>query len=368
MKISCISFTARGAETAARVREVFSHDESISINLWICKKHIDGHGIPAGVTRVEGSAGEWTKVHFQEDDAILFIGACGIAVREIAPCVRSKVSDPAVIVVDEAGHFAISLLSGHLGGANALTAKIAEGIGAQVVITTATDLRKSFAVDLFAEKNHLAISDMELAKEISAAILDERPVGFFADGIEVEGEMPEELSELQKGAPLYLKERDIDRPLLGMTLSLSDQKEYFEHTLSLVPKGVILGVGCRRGKEPEAFEQFVLMALDAAGISMHSVVGIRSIDVKAQEAAIVQFADKYGIPYETYTAQQLSRVPGRFSSSPFVAVLVGVDNVCERAAVLGAMDQNIPGRLILNKEAREGMTLAAAMREMRFSW
>ena len=118
---------------------------------------------------------------FEDCDAIVFIGACGIAVRSIAPFVKSKKIDPAVVVVDEQGQFAISLLSGHIGGANELTEEIAEILRAQSVITTATDLNDKFAVDVFAKKNGCFISDMELAKEISAALLAGKEVGFASD-------------------------------------------------------------------------------------------------------------------------------------------------------------------------------------------
>lgn len=368
MKISCISFTARGAQTAERIREALLTDEDSSVSLWLCRKDEGREQLPPGTESVSGSAGEWTAVHFQEDDALIFVGACGIAVREIAPYLKSKKTDPAVVVVDESGRWAIPIVSGHLGGANALSSRIASGIGAESVITTATDLRGAFAVDMFAKKNHLAVSSMQLAKEVSAAVLDGRPVGFYADGFDVEGKAPDGLCVLPKDSPLYLKERDTDRPSLGIVLSLSDRKEYFERTLSLVPQGVILGAGCRKNREPEQFEQFVLMALEASGISMRAVTGIRSIDLKAEEPAIVRFAQKYQLSFETYTASQLSRVPGKFSSSAFVAMQVGVDNVCERAAVLGAMDQNRPGRLIMGREARDGMTVAAAAGEMRIAW
>ena len=135
---------------------------------------------------------------FQSMDALLFIGACGIAVRSIAPYLQGKDKDPAVVVLDERGIFAISLLSGHLGGANELTAVLANLTGAIPVITTATDINGRFAVDVFAKKQNLWISDLKAAKAVSAAVLDEEPVGFFSE-FPVTGEIPCELQRLADG-------------------------------------------------------------------------------------------------------------------------------------------------------------------------
>ena len=111
-------------------------------------------------------------VCFSSMDALIFVGACGIAVREIAPYVKSKKTDPAVVCIDEAGQFVIPLLSGHIGGANALAEKLAEKLDATAVVTTATDVRGKFAVDAWAARHGCAISDMGLAKAVSAAILE----------------------------------------------------------------------------------------------------------------------------------------------------------------------------------------------------
>ena len=110
---------------------------------------------------------------FSSMDALVFVGACGIAVREIAPYVKSKKTDPAVVCIDEAGRCVIPLLSGHIGGANALAVKLAEKLGATAVVTTATDVRGKFSVDAWAAQHGCAISDMALAKVVSAAILEE---------------------------------------------------------------------------------------------------------------------------------------------------------------------------------------------------
>ena len=121
--------------------------------------------------KVTGTLREWAEEWIPKLDGIVFFSATGIAVRTIAPFVVSKKTDPAVVVIDEQGNYAISLLSGHLGGANELAKFAAESIGAVPVITTGTDVNHTFAVDVFARKNNLVIADMRLAKEMAALLI-----------------------------------------------------------------------------------------------------------------------------------------------------------------------------------------------------
>lgn len=259
----------------------------------------------------------WAQEHFPVDDALLFIGACGIAVRAIAPLVRDKTSDPAVLVMDEAGRHVIPLLSGHIGGANALALRIAEKTGAAPVLTTATDVRGVPAIDTWAVENDCAIENPQAIRSVSAAALAGRPVG------------------------VAVTERALTPP--------------FPVTLLLRPRTLILGAGCRRGADPEAFEQFARDFLRDCGVSLLSLKGVATIDLKAEEPALLHFCQKYSLPLHPYSAAALREVPGVFAHSDFVEKTVGVDNVCERAAVLAS-----GGVLLTGKTARDGVTLALA--------
>ena len=170
---------------------------------------------------------------FRECDSLLFIGAAGIAVRAIAPFVASKASDPAVLVMDEQGHFVISLLSGHLGGANALTREIAALVGAVPVITTATDAGGRFSVDDFARRENMHLDSLSLAKEVAADILEQRTIGLYSD-FEVVGQIPPELSIQKKDG-------------LGISISVDETYNPFPRTLHLVPRIAVLGIGCKKG-------------------------------------------------------------------------------------------------------------------------
>ena len=212
-KLGIVSFTEHGSQLNERLREMLERSgyvcESYAAEKYAGKYHL----FPLKV-----SAKAWTEKMFQSMDALLFIGACGIAVRSIAPYLQGKDKDPAVVVLDERGIFAISLLSGHLGGANELTAVLANLTGAIPVITTATDINGRFAVDVFAKKQNLWISDLKAAKAVSAAVLDEEPVGFFSE-FPVTGEIPCELQRLADGERFEGN--------CGMVLSLNEEKNPF---------------------------------------------------------------------------------------------------------------------------------------------
>ena len=263
---------------------------------------------------------EWAREAFDTADALLFIGACGIAVRAVAPLVRSKTSDPAVLVMDEAGQHVISLLSGHIGGANALALAIAARTGAQPVITTATDVRGIPAIDSWATTQGLAIENPEAIRDISAAALAGRPVG------------------------VAVTDRTMAPP--------------FPVTLFLRPRTLVLGAGCRRGIDGEAFEQAALGFLARCGVSLLSVRALATIDRKQSEGAFLRFCNRYRLPLVTYSAQELAAVPGVFAHSDFVQRTVGVDCVCERAAVLAS-----GGHLLMGKTAQDGLTFALAGKE-----
>ena len=346
-KLGIVSFTEHGSQLNERLREMLERSgyvcESYAAEKYAGKYHL----FPLKV-----SAKAWTEKMFQSMDALLFIGACGIAVRSIAPYLQGKDKDPAVVVLDERGIFAISLLSGHLGGANELTAVLANLTGAIPVITTATDINGRFAVDVFAKKQNLWISDLKAAKAVSAAVLDEEPVGFFSE-FPVTGEIPCELQRLADGERFEGN--------CGMVLSLNEEKNPFAVTLHLIPRIVSLGIGCKKGTPQETVEQEVLKALQSCHMSIHSIFAAASIDLKKEGQGILSLSENWHIPFITYTENELKQVPGEFTPSPFVKKITGVDNVCERSAVLASDN----GRLLQKKAGENGVTTAVAAREWR---
>lgn len=344
MRLAVISFTDRGSHLNRAVSDMLSR-EGMEVDSVALEKYAGAYDLPA----LQGSLRDWTGEMFETKDAILFIGATGIAVRSIAPFVADKRKDPAVVVMDEKGIFAVSLLSGHLGGANELAGKLANLTGAIPVITTATDVNGRFAVDVFAKKMNLWISDMKAAKQVSADVLDEKKIGLVTD-FPILGEIPEELVKLRGTESFEGK--------TGLVIALNEEFKPFLCTLHLIPRIVAVGIGCKKDKEEAAIEEAVLSALAANHLSIHSVFGAASIDLKAHEPGILKFCEKYEIPFTTFTSKELMETKGEFTSSSFVQGITGVDNVCERSAA--ALSN---GSLIQKKTAGNGVTVALAVKE-----
>ena len=333
MEVRIVSYTARGRDTAERVRDALQNAGHV------CRTFAPEKFCRHGDEPLTGSASDWAGDGFQNADALVFVCAAGIAVRAIAPWVKSKTTDPAVLVLDEKATFVIPLLSGHIGGANALAQTLSEAIGATPVITTATDLSGLFAVDVFAKRNRLKITDMGLAKEISAAILAGEPIGFSSD-LPVTGALPKGLTA--------------GDAQIGVQIGVSGKMPY-PKTLRLIPQRYAIGAGLRRGKDPNALDAFLLRELDRAGVSPDEVLCLASIDLKKDEPGLLAFSEAHGLPFLTFTADELNAVPGDFSCSAFVKETTGVDCVSERAAVKAAQ-----GELVVHKVAEDGMTFALA--------
>ena len=305
------------------------------------------------------SARAFVEAQFASCDALVVVGAAAIAVRLVAPLLRDKAHDPAVLVLDEKGRFVIPILSGHLGGANALASQIASEFGAEAVITTATDVQGCFAVDSWSRENNCTIEDIGQIKAVSSRLLAGLPVGLHSD-FPVDGPLPAGLiATMQQGHDAVAEGET--RPEVGICITSRLRPGPFAVTLNVIPKVLTLGVGCRREIEPEAFERFVHDTLDRAGLAFSALRRVTSIDLKHDEACIQAFCIKYGLEFRTFSAYELAKAQGTFQASGWVQQVTGVDNVCERSAVLASGQ----GRLILPKQARDGMTCAVAQEDWR---
>ena len=331
--------------------------------------------------------GQWTGECFQKHLPILFVGACGIAVRAIAPYVRDKLLDCAVLVMDEKGDYVIPLLSGHVGGANELAKMMSERVGATPVITTATDVEDLFSVDVFAQKNGLRIANREGIRLVSGKLLRGETINItWEDGIEGERE----------GLPKGLRYVPFEEPFADVRIVTEDGYQALCHKMTeenlkqgteqgetqallLVAKEFVLGVGCRKGKEFPELQGFLEETLEGkdhaekdltkqAGEGESSrdpwerICAIASIDLKAREEGLWELAQFHHLPFLSFTAEQLKKVEGEFSGSEFVREITGIDNVCERAALCLA---GPGGELTRRKIAGNGMTVAIAKRRVR---
>lgn len=327
MRIDVVCFTARGHELALKLRDGLA-----------------AGGDEVGTERCGGGGRtlrEWVDERFSRADGLVFIGAAGIAVRAVAPKLASKTSDPAVVVADEAGRFAVSLLSGHIGGANALAGRVAAVLGATPVVTTATDVNGVLAIDAWAAGHGLAIRNPERIKTVSAKLL-------AGDTVTLESAFPV-VSPMPCGYALVESRGDI---LVDVRVRAGDRAD----ALHLVPRVAALGVGCRRGMSAESVERAFSRLCDEHGIAPEAFAKVCSVDLKMDEFGLLEFCARHRLPFETFSPEALAEVEGDFASSAFVESVVGVGNVCERSAVAGC-----GGRLIVNRVALNGITMAVAV-------
>lgn len=292
-------------------------------------------------------------------DAIIFVGATGIAVRAIAPFICGKAVDPAVLVIDEAGRYVISLLSGHLGGANALARTAASLIEAEPIITTATDAESAFAVDTFAKENGFLLTDLRKAKEVSAKVLRGEKLRIYSD-IPMERLVQRPARHEAELVPA----QDIDRADIVISyrtyILKPAEKSSQAIGLRLIAKRVHVGLGARKGVTQAEVAAAVATCLEDAGIDPRAVVALASIDLKKQEAGILAYSYECGVPFVTYTAEELRTVEGAFAGSSFVQSVTGVANVCERAAAYAA-GRSGHAEVLVHKTIHGNVTTAVAV-------
>ena len=497
MKAAIVTFSIKGALLGIKISEIIKHalDNNAITNDKvenICDDTIEDSraaGIELVTTneraanivpKLTVSLSDWVETQFVSCDLLVFVGACGIAVRKIAPFIKDKKSDPAVLVVDDMGGNVISLLSGHIGNANAWTCLVADGIGANPVITTASDCHGKIAIDMFAVNNGLVITDFTLAKDIESALLDGEKIRLIIDedcAVKLAGDVPEEFINIEneisensretdnscknildkvetekeeekpdkigitkekdkaekaasvkekdkaeKAASVKEKEKaeksetvknkektekdeiekdkykpekseirkiifkkeenEANRTVstksminrianetnkftirIGIKDSYSDLHEENDE-LMLVPRNIVLGVGCRRGKEKQEIVNMIRKFLRLNNISEKAIFTIASIDLKKDEEGLILAAEEFNAKTRFFSADELGKVESVSESSEFVKKITGVDNVCERAAILGSDF----GRLICTKYKEDGVTVAAAIMERSISF
>lgn len=374
MKLSVVSFTENGRRLSEKIALMLQNDspagqgDEMEIKACLytkCKASAGKIGeigkietkAQFPISFVETSIAEWAKEQMQERNAMLFIGACGIAVRAIAPSLTNKLQDAPVLVMGEDGKYIIPVLSGHMGGANELANVIAQKTGAQPVITTATDLNQKFAVDLFAKQKGLSIVNKDGIVKVSSKILNGEQVTMSIEPGNVRDEKMISIGGLPDDIKLVSYP-----PVEAVDIVVSSEHRSFDTAVLLRPKEYIIGLGCRRGKSAKELGHFIQKRFEAFGICTEQVFALASISQKKDEQGIIEWCQKERIPFFTYTAGQLQEVKGNFNGSSFVKSQVGVDNVCERAALKACEGR---GELIASKYAEDGMTIAIVKRDWR---
>lgn len=279
---------------------------------------------------------EITREAFDKYKGIVFISSTGIAVRSIAEFLKGKDKDPAVVVVDVCSKFSISLVSGHLGGANELTLEISKVLSNTAVITTATDNLDIMAPDVIAKNNNLIIDSLKECKELASSIVNGKKV-FFLD--------ERKLIPCPKGY-------EITDTLQENTLWITDKDKEVPTVTKLIRKDLVLGIGCRRGTKKEKIYSLIEEVMQKNNLSLKAIKNISSIDVKSNEEGLLEVAKDLQVPLSFFSRDEIKIVEDKYIGSEFVKNTVGVKAVCEPVIELSSAE------IIINKIKRDGITLA----------
>ncbi|GAA0179464.1 cobalt-precorrin 5A hydrolase [Clostridium sediminicola] len=323
MKTAIVTFTNQGDLIAEKL------NKHMDIDLYSKKKQEDFN------------FKEVSKKLMKEYEAIIFISSTGIAVRAISPYLISKTEDPAVVVIDNSSKYVISLLSGHLGGANELTLKLAKILDAAPIITTATDNLNKVAPDMIAKDNNLIINDMKEAKVIAADLVQGKKVAFLDE---------KNLIGLPKG---YISDLEKHSSLVCVTNKemLSCNKDKF--ILKLIRKDIVLGIGCRRNYDPEIMIVNVLRTLKENNIDRRSIKSVATVEIKKDEKAIIALAKELNAELKIFTVEDIRKIQDKFDGSDFVEKTIGVRAVAEPCVELAG------GMVTIEKLKLNGMTFSA---------
>lgn len=342
-----VALTRDGAALAARLAEAFPGTRALA---------------PA---RFAGAPGEGPVEGFSEPVARLvarlwpeaggffLIMAAGIAVRCLAPLIRDKARDPAVVVLDAAGRFAVPILAGHLGGANDLAREVGRRLGAAPVITTATDAAGRPAVEVWARDRGFRVEGRRGVIRVNGAWANGEPVAAFVDpalgGARLVATLAPHLARV-------VASEDEARAFEGALVAVTHRQTRWKPTVVLRPACLALGVGCRRGADPEAVRAGVLGALAAAGLSPRAAAVVASVDAKADEPALRELAGSLEVPFRTFPPAVLAAIAVP-TPSRRVAAAVGTPSVSEAAALAAGGSE-----LVLPKVKGQAWTLAVALR------
>ncbi|MGQ7869977.1 cobalt-precorrin 5A hydrolase [Sunxiuqinia sp. sy24] len=325
-----ISISLQGNQLAREIKQHFPEADCFTLAKWKA----------AGFRPIEGKLSQFCQQLFHNYDSLIFIMATGIVVRSIAPWIQDKSSDPAVVVLDDAGKHAISLLSGHLGGANELTTRIGRLIEANPVITTASDVNQLPSVDMLARHAGLVIASMENAKLVTACFVNRQAVELCDAGNWL-GVLELPACQGEPHARIIVSNRSIipaDLP-----------------AVQLIPPNIYLGIGCKKNSSPEQLWAFINQQMEQLQLDKRSITAVCSIDIKSSERAILEAAKKLNCKTKFYEASTLKTVEHLFEGSDFVKKITGVTSVSSTAAYL-AGGKN--GNFLVQKAKQTGMTLS----------
>lgn len=358
--IAVVAITGRGVETALKIKEALNN-AGLSCIVYAPKKYVQN-----GVIPLNKKIDEFVKDTYDEVDALVAVMATGITIRAVAPYLESKFTDPAVIGVDAAGKFVISLLAGHYGGANELARIIAEGIGGTAVITTASDATGKQSVDELARILHLTIQNPESLIAVNSAIVNGGHLVVVLIG---DVEIPTsqigcyEVKKTENASQALEIINSYDAGILISAEPLTPQvlriDKFVKPFTILKTKLVVVGLGARKDSSADSIVEAVDTSLERVHLSLASVNRFATVDIKRDSPAMLKAAEQLGKPLEFLSVDALRSLSHRDLSpdSKMVQEKIGVGGVCERAALIVAGKNS---KLILKKTKLNGVTVAIA--------
>jgi cobalt-precorrin 5A hydrolase len=354
------AITRHGIEIARRLMP-----DLAGADLYVSEKLFAG--APSGARPLPLPMGPMLADAFAAYDCHVFIISVGAVVRMVAPFMKNKKVDPAVICVDDAARFAICVLSGHVGRGNVFTDRVAKALGAISVVTTASDAIGTLTVDILGRDFGWTLDDPDRnVTRGCAAVVNATPVLFVQETGEP-GFWPQE-KPLPEGVTYATSLDGVDARAYEILLIATDREiresdaAAWDNAVIYRPKSLVLGLGCDRGAASDMVERGVLQMLAEERLSPKSIKAIASIDKKKDEIALIALGEKYGWPFIVYTAEELERVEGTENPSDIVKKHVGTPGVAEPSALLaaGARELVVPKRIYTEPGARRSMTMAVA--------
>ncbi|WP_078553020.1 cobalt-precorrin 5A hydrolase [Bacillus alkalicellulosilyticus] len=356
--VALVAITKHGVELIRNLQQ-----DMPKASLHYMSKFEVGDEADRNIQTFEGSVRLLLPELFQQYDGIVMVISLGAVVRMIAPILKDKKTDPAVVVIDDKGQFVISVLSGHIGGANELTKQLAFYLDAIPVITTASDVQKTIPVDIFGRELGWTVEDYTYVTPVSAAVVNEEPVAIIQESGESnwwkhKKPLPRHMnvfSSLQEGlqepfsAALVITHRD---------LSVDEKKQLEGKAVLYRPKSIMIGMGCNRGTSAEEIEEVITSTLQELQFSISSVSGIATIDLKKDESGLLEVVNKYNWEFICYSADELNHVPIKNPSNT-VFKYTGAYGVSEPAAMLAAGTDT----LVLEKRKSGNVTISIAIKK-----
>lgn len=335
MKVAIISVSKKGQELAINLKDKLDLDSTV-IKCDLYHKNVK----------------KYFPILFYEYDAIIAIMASGILIRTIAPLIESKVTDPAVLNIDDNGNYVISTLSGHLGGANELAHKISNLIGATPVITTSTDVNNKLGIDVLAKDLYLSIDDTKEILYFNKAILEGREISFTVNPNKNFEYLFKYLNDntLEINLSIYYSSK-INTDEIHVSLD--------EHEIILKERKIVVGIGCRRGKECEKIYEGFKKSINDLNILPSRVNMLASAEIKKDEKGILELSEKLNIPVKFVEIDKLKLFESKdVKKSEFVYSKFGIYGVCEPSALIMA---GFDSELIYKKTSYDGVTISIAV-------